>query len=79
MDIETILLEPEPSNTMITLSSIMRKEPTLDIRLSKEEKKINQIAYVNTEISDMNENTVAIFTDGSCRKPRFNRGRSCYS
>ena len=32
---------------MITLSSIMKKEPTLDTPLSKEEKKINQIAYVN--------------------------------
>ena len=41
------LLEPEPGSTVITLSSIMKKEPTLDTPLSKEEKKINQIAYVN--------------------------------
>ena len=65
-NIETILLEPEPSSTRTTLSSIIRKDPTLDIPLSKEEKKINQIVYVKAQISDTNENTVAIFTDGSC-------------
>ena len=64
MEIETILLEPEP--VLIMLSLIDRKEPTLDILLSKEEKKINKIAYVNAQISDMNANKVAIFTDGSC-------------
>ena len=38
---------------MTTLSSIMREEATLSIPLSKEAKKINQIAYVNTQISEM--------------------------
>ena len=43
--IETIFLEAGPSSTMTMLSSIIRKELTLDIPLSKEENKINQIAY----------------------------------
>ena len=59
------LPEPEPSITMTMFISIMRKGPTF-IPLSKEEKKIHQIAYVSAQISDMNKNTVAIFTDGSC-------------
>ena len=66
MDIETILHEPEPSSTTTMLSLIIRKEPNLDITLSKEEKKINQTAYASAQLSDMNENTVAIFLDGSC-------------
>ena len=66
MDIETILHEPEPSSTTTMLSLIIRKGPNLDITLSKEEKKINQTAYASAQLSDMNENTVAIFLDGSC-------------
>ena len=50
MDIETILPEPEPSSTMTPFSSIIREKPTLDILLSKEEKKINQITYLNAQI-----------------------------
>ena len=38
---------------MTTLSLIIREEVTLGIPLSKEAKKINQIAYVNTQISEM--------------------------
>lgn len=44
--IETIFLEAGPSSTMTMLGSIIRKEFTLDIPLSKEENKINQIAYI---------------------------------
>ena len=40
----------EPSSTMTMFSSILRNKPTLDIPPSKEEKKINKIAYVNTQI-----------------------------
>ena len=39
--IEIIFLEREPRSTMTMLSLIIRKEPTLDINLSKEEKNIN--------------------------------------
>ena len=51
---------------MTVPSSITMKEPAPDISISKKEKKINQISYVNAQISDINKDTVTIFTDGSC-------------